>query len=152
MMKIGKTYIDDEFRWALSPCLGYDDGQYMAVLQNGTKVSFRATDGMVEDAMKAAGYDGDGLPDPRSCFTDEEWYEVQEAIEAGYSWIAKDRRGITSAYETKPVREGAYWNDPIGKQPRRLFCDYNCLEEGEATCLSDLFGPASITVEDEENA
>ena len=24
MIKIGKTYIDDEFRWALSPSFGYE--------------------------------------------------------------------------------------------------------------------------------
>ena len=53
MIKIGRTYIDDEFRWALAPSFGYEESQYMAVLQNGAKVNFRATDAMVEAAMKA---------------------------------------------------------------------------------------------------
>ena len=72
MIKIGKTYIDDDFRWALSPSFGYEDNQYMAVLQNGTKVNFHATTEMIDAAMQAAGWNPETAPDVRSCFTDEE--------------------------------------------------------------------------------
>lgn len=139
MIKIGRTYIDDEFRWALAPSFGYEESQYMAVLQNGAKVNFRATDAMVEAAMKAAGYGMDEDQDLCACFTSEEWVEITGAYGAGFCWIAKDKRGITSAFETKPEREGAYWVDPIGKSPLRLFCEYDCLEEGECMCLKGAF-------------
>lgn len=139
MIKIGRTYIDDEFRWALAPSFGYEESQYMAVLQNGAKVNFRATDEMVDAALKAAGYDVDEIPDPSACFSPEELAEIMAAFSSGFCWIAKDKRGITSAYETKPELEGAYWTDSIGKKPLRLFCDYNCLEEGECMNLSGVF-------------
>lgn len=149
MIKIGKTYIDDEFRWALSPSFGYEDNQYMAVLQNGTKVNFHATSEMIDAAMQAAGWNPEEAPDLRSCFTEEEWEEVEKAIDEGYNWLAKDKRGITCAYIGKPVQEGAYWNDAQGNQPKRLFCDFNCLEEGECTSLTDLFGACSIEAGEE---
>ena len=119
----------------------------MVVLQSGTKVNFRATEAMVDTAMEAIGFDPERFPDPRDFFTYEEWEEVQKAKGEGFTWIAKDLRGITTAFLSKPVREGAYWNDANGAQPRRLFCDYNCLTEGECTNLLDLFGSGSVTAE-----
>ena len=139
MVKIGKAFFDDDFRWGVVPNMGYESSdKYLVIMQSGVKVSVAASDAMVLAAMEALGYDSKTLPTLYQILDPDEFTELLPLLESGCRWIAKDRRGICYAFRNEPVLAGAYWEDPQEAPSSRLFCDYAFLEEGEKQDLSPM--------------
>ena len=139
MLKIGKSFFDDEFRWGVIPSIGYDSSdKYLVILQNGAKLTISASDAMVRMAMESIGYDPGTEPQLYQILDPEEAIELQPLIQGGCRWIAKDRRGICYAFRNEPVLTGVYWEDPQESPSSRLFCDYAFLEEGAKQDLAPM--------------
>lgn len=139
MIKIGKAFFDDEFRWGVIPSIGYDSSdKYLVILQNGVKAAVTASDAMILMAMEAIGYDAGTEPQLYQILDPEEAIELQPLVQGGCRWIAKDRRGICYAFRNEPVLAGTYWEDPQEAPSSRLFCDYAFLEEGEKQDLTPM--------------
>lgn len=139
MIKIGKAFFDDEFRWGVIPSIGYESSdKYLVILQNGVKAAVTASDAMIRMAMEAIGYDAGMEPQLFQILDPEEAIELQPLVQGGCRWIAKDRRGICYAFQNEPVLAGAYWEDPQEAPSSRLFCDYAFLEEGEKQDLTPM--------------
>lgn len=142
MIKIGKAYFDDDFRWAICPSLGIEDNRYMVVLQNGAKVNVPGvTDSMVAAAMERLGYDPAQDKPLSELLTEEQYDALMEALENGFSWITKDVRGICNAFMAEPVHAGAYFEDPEEGPVMRFGCDFGFLEEGQKMAIDDIFSP-----------
>ena len=141
MIRIGEAYFDDDLRWAMCPSLGYEEDRYMVVLQSGCKVNIKATKEMVQAAMERIGYDP--AEDAPLCdlLSDDEYNELMDALEDGCTWMAKDIRGVCSAYMVEPEHVGAYFQDPAGGPVKRLMCDYNFIAEQEKIEIKAIFQP-----------
>lgn len=139
MVKIGKAFFDEDFRWGVVPNMGYDNAdKYLVILQNGVKVSVAASDAMVQAAMEGIGYDAGLEPRLYEMLDADEMIELSPLLEQGYIWIAKDKRGLSYAFRNEPELSGAYWEDPQEGPSSRLFCDYAFLGEGEKQNLAPL--------------
>lgn len=146
MIKIGKAYFDDDFNWAVCPSIGIEDNRYMVVLQNGAKVNVPGvTDSMVEAAMERLGYDPTQDRPLSELLTDEQYDALMEALESGFTWVAKDVRGICCAFMGEPVKADAYFEDPEEGPFMRFGCDFGFLEEGQKMAIDDIFSPGFRT-------
>jgi hypothetical protein len=141
MIKIGKGFFDEEFRWGVVPNISYgESGKYMVILQNGVKVSIAANDGIVQQAMETLGYDPDSLVTLADMLSPDDAAELLPLVGEGYSWLAKDKRGFCYVFVNKPEMTGAYWEDPAEAPSKRVFCSCDFLDEGERIDLTTLEG------------
>lgn len=146
MIKIGKGFFDDEFRWGVVPNISFNEsGKYLIILQNGVKVSIAANEEIVQRAMETLGYDPEMLPTLADMLSPEDAEELMPLIGDGYTWVAKDKRGICYVFQHKPEMMGAYWEDPNEGPSKRIFCTCAFLDEGESMDLT------SLGEEDEDN-
>lgn len=141
MIRIGEAFFDDDMRWAMCPSLGYEEDRYMVVLQSGCKVNIKATKEMVQAAMERIGYDPEEDAPLADLLSEDEYNELMEALEDGCTWMAKDARGVCSAYTAEPEPAGAYFLDPAGGPVKRLMNDYNFLAEQEKIEIEAIFQP-----------
>ena len=151
IVKIGKAYFDNEFRWGVVPCMGYnDDDKYLVILQNSVKVSIAANSMMVDAAMESLGYDPAVDPARGDILSTEEWEELAPYLRQGWKWLAEDRRGFVYFFEDEPELDGAYWEDPLKGPSVRMMETYPFLEEGDKISVESLIIEACLEEEDNE--
>lgn len=142
MIKIGNTYITAECIAAVSPDL-HDEDMLRIFLTGGKSVYVKASMTEAEVALMDAGL----IEPPYETIPAEDVELLRIYSDEGYTYVAKDRDRRVYVFETKPKKNGAYWEDGgDAERVRDSYFDWLSEDDDEPTLINKLFADLGVSL------